>query len=85
MPLYYFDTIENGRHIEDDDGTRCASLEDVRMEAMKALPSIAKESIPKDGDRQAYTVLVRDHDGQSVYSATLTYAGLWLRSGMDTN
>lgn len=85
MSMYFFDTYENGRHIEDDEGTICSTLEDVRMEAMKALPSIAKDSIPKDGDRQAYTVLVRDEEGQSVYSATLTYAGLWLRSGMVSN
>ena len=78
MAIYFFDTFENGEPIRDDTGLECPSREQVRIEAMKALPSIAKEEIPKDGDRQAYTVLVRDEGGRSVYSATLTYAGLWL-------
>lgn len=78
MAMYYFDTFENGEHVEDDEGLECSTPEQVRCEAMKALPSIAKEEIPNDGDRQAFTVLVKDETGKLVYSATLTYAGLWL-------
>ncbi|MCO6050624.1 hypothetical protein NGM99_12605 [Mesorhizobium sp. RP14(2022)] len=78
MPLYFFDTFENGTHIVDDHGHDCVSHEEVRLEAMRVLPSIAREEIPKDGDRQAFTVLVKDEAGAPVYSATLTFAGLWL-------
>jgi hypothetical protein len=65
-------------HVEDDRGFECGTPEQVRAEAMKALPAIAKDEIPNDGDRQAFTVLVKDEAGRPVYSATLTYAGLWL-------
>ncbi|MCO6052291.1 hypothetical protein NGM99_21105 [Mesorhizobium sp. RP14(2022)] len=78
MPLYFFDTFDNGQHSRDDLGTLCSSLPNARMEAMKVLPSIAKDEIPRDGDRQAFTVLVRNEDGEAVYSATLTFAGIWL-------
>ncbi|MBE7184516.1 MAG: hypothetical protein INR68_08935 [Methylobacterium mesophilicum] len=78
MTLYFFDTFENGEHIVDDAGLECCSFEHMRLEAMKALPAIAKDEIPKDGDRQAFTVLVKNEAGKSVYSATLTYAGLRL-------
>lgn len=83
MTLYFFDTFENGAHIEDDQGLVCNTREQVRFEAMKVLPAIAKDEIPQDGDRQAFTVLVTNEAGAPVYSATLTFAGLWL-SGKGT-
>ncbi|MBB3903984.1 hypothetical protein GGR33_003498 [Methylobacterium brachythecii] len=46
---------------------------------MHSLPEIARDEIPKDGDQQAYTVLVRDEHNLTVYTATLTFAGLWVR------
>lgn len=78
MAQYFFDTFENGKHILDDRGIECSTPTQVRIEAMKVLPSIAREEIPRDGDRQAFTVLVKDEAGKPVYSATLTFAGLWL-------
>lgn len=79
MPLYFFDdTFENGQYSPDDLGLLCSSLPKARMEAMKALPSIANDEIPRDGDRQVFTVLVRNEDGEAVYSATSTFAKLWL-------
>ncbi len=62
----------------DDAGTELESLEEVRREAMVSLPAIAKDEVPRDGDRQAYTVLVTNEDRKPVYSATLSFAGLWL-------
>lgn len=78
MPRYFFDTYANGDLVIDDDGQECRDVAQVRMEAMRALPAIAKDEVPKDGDRQAYTVLVKNESGLSIYSATLTFAGLWL-------
>lgn len=58
---------------------------------MRRLPAIAKDEVPKDGDRQAFLVLARDESGKAVYSAALTFAGLrlgaqqhmpWLPAGM---
>ena len=46
---------------------------------MHALPFVAKEVIPRTAsDTQAFTVLVRDENNATVYTATLTFAGLWV-------
>ena len=77
MPRYFFD-IKDGGLQQDTMGTECADLDDVRIAAMRVLPDIAREDIPKDGDRRTFTVVARDEDGHAVYTATLTFAGLWL-------
>ncbi len=78
MPRYFFDVHSDGHKYGDDVGTEFTTLEEVRQAAMRVLPAVAHEDIPKDGDKQAFTVLVTDEDGQPVYSATLAYVGLWL-------
>lgn len=77
MPRYFFDIHDSGS-TRDENGTECANLDEVRAQALRTLPDIAREEIPKDGDRRTFTVLVTDSDGYPIYSATLTYAGLWL-------
>jgi hypothetical protein len=78
MARYYFHIHQNGRLFKDTEGSELDSLEKVRAEAMYALPEIAKDEVPQDGDRQAFAVLVTDEQGKPIYSATLTFAGLWL-------
>ncbi|WP_409567805.1 DUF6894 family protein, partial [Methylobacterium sp. E-025] len=41
-------------------GHECEGPDDIRLEAMHALPAIARDQLPKDGDTQFYTVLVRN-------------------------
>ncbi len=77
MARYFFHVHQNGKLYKDEEGTELASIDMVRLEAMMALPEIAKDEIPKDGDRQAFTVLVTDKAGHPVFSATLSFAGLW--------
>ena len=78
MPRYYFDIHSGSSFGRDAIGTECDGHEGIRFEAMRALPSIARDEIPKDGDRQAFTVLVRDENDITVYTATVTFAGLWI-------
>lgn len=78
MARYFFHLHQNGTLYKDSEGSELASVEEVRAEAMHVLPAIAKDSLPKDANTQAFTVLVVDEDGKPVFSATLTYAGLWL-------
>lgn len=80
MPRYFFD-IHDGRLQRDDEGTECADFEAARREAMISLPDVARWEIPADGDRQTYTVIVRDEAGTPVYTATLTFTGLRLDGG----
>ncbi|KQS59497.1 hypothetical protein ASG32_31340 [Methylobacterium sp. Leaf361] len=75
MPRFFFD-IHDGRLQRDDEGTECADFAAARREAMIALPDIARWEIPTDGDKQTYTVIVRDEAGVPVYTAALTYTGL---------
>lgn len=84
MPRYFFDTFSNGHRTPDDIGAEFDTLDKMRLEAMSVLPAIAKDEVAQDGDSQAFTVLVKDEDQEPVYSATLTFAGLWLRPDHDT-
>jgi hypothetical protein len=79
MARYFFD-IHDGRILRrDPEGSECDSPGAVRSEAMTTLPLVAMNAIPKgDRDEQAFTVLVRDETGMTVYTASLTFAGLWV-------
>ena len=78
MARYFFDIHSRGRLARDGEGSECDSLEAMRAEAMQTLPAIAKEVIPREGDQQAFTVLVRDENDTAIYTATLTFAGMRL-------
>ena len=44
------------------------------------VPKIATQQIPKLAtDTQAFTAIVRDEEGATVYTATLTFAGLFTK------
>lgn len=77
MPRYFFD-VQDGGSTRDDTGTECAGDDAARKFAIHTLPNIASDEIPEDGDRRHFIVLVRDEDGQPVFSATLSYTGAWL-------
>lgn len=79
MPRYFFDIHDREFH-RDDVGVECADFEAARVEAMHALPEIARFAIPQDGDTQAFMVMVRQESGDVVYTATLTFAGLRLNA-----
>jgi hypothetical protein len=78
VPRYFFDIHTDHDRQADDIGTVFETLEEVRKAAQKLLPAIGYDEIPNDGDRRAFVVLVTDEDGHPVYSATLSYTGLWL-------
>jgi hypothetical protein len=78
MPRYFFDVHDGTRMQRDDDGTECGTVEDARTHAKQVLPAIALHELPPDGDRMAYTVLVRDEENNLIYSGTLSFAGLML-------
>jgi hypothetical protein len=78
MSRYFFDIHDGQDFSRDEVGSECNGREEVRRVAMTTLPAIANDTIPTDGDRQAFTVEVRDEDNVSVYTATLTFAGLWM-------
>ncbi len=83
MPRYFFGFHDETMHL-DDEGQECETLSDVRVQAMLALPAIAKDLIPADGDKRTFTVIVRDQNYRVVYTATLAFAGLWVYAAPPT-
>ena len=77
MALYYFDIHDGTSHL-DAVGIECSSLDEVKSQAMRVLPEIAREQACNSNDRLAYTILVSDEDHKAVYSATLVLVGQWL-------
>ena len=78
MARYYFDIHDGHALRRDPEGSECADPGAIKDEAMSTLPAIARDVIPTDGDKQAFMVLVRDENNVTVYTATLTFAGLWV-------
>ncbi|MCJ2095278.1 hypothetical protein MKK67_22630 [Methylobacterium sp. J-072] len=76
MPHFFFDTDDGHFRHEDDEGFELPSLDAARIEALDALPEMARNKFP-DRDRRTYSVRVRDEDGTAVYSASLALVGEW--------
>ena len=77
VPRYFFD-IHDNKMFRDDDGEDFAGPEEAARHAKKILPQIVAHEVPKDGEHQAFSVLVTDEDGHPIYSAAVTYTGTWL-------
>lgn len=77
MALYSFDIHDGTSHF-DEVGIECSSLDEVRSQAMRVLPEIAREQTGNSDDRLTYTILVSDESRRAVYSATLVLVGRWL-------
>ena len=70
MPRYFFDIHDGEDLTVDQIGLQCASEKDVRNEAIKALPDIAKDELP-DGPERCFWVKVRDETGNYIFTASL--------------
>lgn len=77
MPRYFFD-IHDGITLRDEEGIELSGPEQAAQHAKKVLPEIVAHEVPKDGEHQAFSVLVTDEDGHPIYSAAVTYTGTWL-------
>jgi hypothetical protein len=71
MPLYFFDITDIGKTWPDSEGTELASLEKAREEALRTLGEIVKDKLP-DGDHRDFTIDIREGDGASLLSASLS-------------
>lgn len=74
---YYFDSFDSPLR-RDTIGIERTDQVNIHHEAMRVLPEVAKGEIPKDGQQQAYAVHVRNERNITVYTATLSFAGIWL-------
>jgi hypothetical protein len=78
MARYFFSFQLDGDLLPDDEGVEPETVDLVRVEAMRVLQGIAKDVLPTNGDHQTFRVIVTNSIGTPVFSASLTYAGLWL-------
>jgi hypothetical protein len=82
---YFFDIHDGSKLVRDPEGHECTDINEVRLDAMRTLPEIAKQEIPRlAADAQAFTVVVRDEARETVYTATLTFAGLKMETPIPT-
>lgn len=77
VPRYFFD-IHDDKMLRDDEGMDLAGPQEAAGYAKKVLPQIVADDVPKDGEHQAFSVLVTDEEGHPIYSAAMTYTGTWL-------
>ncbi|MHC2103611.1 DUF6894 family protein [Methylobacterium sp. CM6246] len=76
MAHYTIDTDADDLLIEGDYGEGLTCLSAARRMALSALPDMARDTLP-DGDRRTFRAIVRDHNGEEIYTATLTLVGEW--------
>ncbi|MGN6470484.1 MAG: DUF6894 family protein [Rhizobiaceae bacterium] len=77
MSRFFFDIDDGDRFVRDEIGHVFEDREAMRLEAIKALPEIARDELP-DGNRRRFSVRVRDMEGRYLFQATLTMAAEWL-------
>ena len=71
MPVYFFDRSEDGEFSRGDYPIECASVDEARREAVRALAEIAKEEFP-NGDRRQIAIQIREDGGPPILSASLS-------------
>lgn len=76
MPHYFIETNDGDSFHRDRDGLDLKDDQAARVQAIAALPDMARDKIP-DGDRRRLSVAVRNGDGRLIYRATLTLEGEW--------
>lgn len=71
MPLFFFDTLEDGKLITDGDGLAFPGLPIAREEAVRALGEMARDKL-RCRDGQQIAISIRDSSPEPVFTASLT-------------
>jgi hypothetical protein len=72
MPRYYFDIRDDDEVTFDEDGLEFDGLEDVKIQASRALTEIAKDVVP-GSTRRVLAIEVRDEARQPLLEARLVF------------
>ena len=72
MPRYFFDFMEGGSGVPDDEGTELADLAHARKVAVKTLGQIGKDEFDKASHDRELVVKVRSEEGRALLYATLS-------------
>jgi len=71
MPRFFFDLLENGTLIEDEEGMLLPDLAVAKHEAAETAAEIGRDRLP-EGALPSVTVDVRDENGDSLLSVTVS-------------
>ena len=63
MPRYFFDFVDDGRCVSDEEGYDLPDTESARTETLRTLGEIAKGELSKNG-RDDFQVAVRNEGGE---------------------
>lgn len=63
--------------MRNDEGMDLPDRAAARQQAMNALPDLARDIVPRDGDGRHMGVDVRDATGRIVFTAVLSLAARW--------
>jgi hypothetical protein len=72
MPMFFFDTRDDGALVNDDVGLEFPDLETVRMQAAKSLAELAADVLPRSTER-CLGVDVRDECNRAILTTELTF------------
>jgi hypothetical protein len=75
MPRYFFDT-DDGFHHPDENGQMLPNVRAARLEAITAAIGLMADIEP-EGDSAEFSCNVRDLSGRIVYTAAVTFIGMW--------
>ncbi|WP_419828318.1 DUF6894 family protein [Methylobacterium sp.] len=76
MAHYTIDTDADAQYVEGDYGEDLTCHSAARRMALSALPDLVRDRMPT-GDHGTFRAIVRDDNGQEIYTATLTLVGEW--------
>jgi hypothetical protein len=77
MTLYYFDFRDGDVVTADTEGTECDDDQSARDEAVEALAELARDRLPRGGERAAIAFIVRRADGRLMADARLGIEVVW--------
>jgi len=73
VPLYFFDVVEDDRHMVDDEGTELDNQEAARLEAIQAMAELANDRLPGLSRKHA-KMIVRDDAERHIFELEFTFA-----------
>jgi hypothetical protein len=71
MSRYYFN-VENGKHIDDDEGSDLPDLSAVRRLALRTMGELLREGCEKDEPHRGLTIHVLNEDNVEIMTVRVT-------------
>ena len=73
MQRYFFNIHDGAESFVDDTGTELSDDKSARQEAIETLAQVARDELPRDGDRTDISVHVTDSDGKPLFAVRIDF------------